>query len=117
MTTIFKYPSTVALTAALALAAVSPSQARHGRNAAAIGFGAGAVAGAVIANAAYDNGYYYSYYNDPGYAHAPGYVYDDLYAYNSYAYDPGPSYGYRYDYGYNWSREHNTNNFSIDSQR
>ncbi|MGB6792153.1 MAG: hypothetical protein WBE53_12155, partial [Pseudolabrys sp.] len=38
-----------ALTGALALAAVSLSEARNGRNAAAIGFGVGAVAGAVIA--------------------------------------------------------------------
>ncbi|MGB6348551.1 MAG: hypothetical protein WBG10_00855, partial [Pseudolabrys sp.] len=66
------------------------------------------------ASAAYNNGYY-GYYSDPGYAYAPGYAYDsDAYAYDSYAYQPGPRYGY---YGDNWSRQHNTNNFSIDSQR
>ena len=49
MNTIFKYATAAALTGALALAAASPSEARNGRNAAAIGFGVGAVAGAVIA--------------------------------------------------------------------
>ena len=58
MKTIFKYAATVALTGALALAAASPGEARNGRNAAAIGFGVGAVAGAAIASSAYNNGYY-----------------------------------------------------------
>jgi hypothetical protein len=118
MKTIFKCVTVVALTGTLALAAASPSQARYGRNAAAIGFGVGAVAGAAIANSAYDNNYYgyYGYYDDAGYAYAPGYV-DNSYVYDPYSYDPGPSYGYRYDYGHNWSRQHSTNNFSIDSQR
>lgn len=116
MKTIIKYAATVALTGALALAAASPSEARNGRNAAAIGFGVGAVAGAAIASSAYNNGYY----GDPGYGYAPGYAYDDGYAYDggyaydSYAYAPAPRYGYRGD---RWSRQHNTNNFSIDSQR
>ena len=70
MKTIIKYAATVALTGALALAAAAPSEARNGRNAAAIGFGVGAVAGAAIASSAYNNGYY----ADPGYAYAPGYV-------------------------------------------
>jgi len=116
MKTIFKYATAVALTGALALAA-SPGQARNGRNAAAIGFGVGAVAGAAIASSAYNNGYY-GYYADPGYAYAPAYAYG-AYAYDpyvdSYAYQPAPRYGYYY--GDNWSRQHNTNNFSIDSQR
>ncbi|MGB8140927.1 MAG: hypothetical protein WCF52_10615 [Pseudolabrys sp.] len=43
------------------------SEARNGRNAAAIGFGVGAVAGAVIAGSAYNSGYY-GYYGEPGYA-------------------------------------------------
>jgi hypothetical protein len=112
MKTILKYAATVALTGALALAAAAPSEARNGRNAAAaIGFGVGAVAGAAIASSAYNNGYYYG---DPGYAYAPGYAYDDGYAYDSYAYEPAPRYGY---YGHRWSSQHNTNNFSIDSQR
>ncbi len=111
MKTILKYAATVALTGTLALAAVTPSKAWHGHNAAAIGFGVGALAGAAIAGSAYNNGYYYG---DPGYAYAPGYAYDDAYAYDSYAYEPAPRYGY---YGDSWSRQHNTNNFSIDSQR
>ena len=108
MKTILKYAATVALTGALALAAAAPSEARYGHNAAAIGFGVGALAGAAIASSVYNNGYYYG---DPGYAYAPGYAYDDAYAYDSY---PAPRYGY---YGDHWSRQHNTNNFSIDSQR
>jgi hypothetical protein len=121
MKTIIKYAATVALTGALALAAAAPSEARNGRNAAAIGFGVGAVAGAAIASSAYNNGYYYG---DPGYAYAPGYV-DSGYVDSGYAYDPGPvdgsyAYGpaprYRY-YNDSWSSQHNTNNFSIDSQR
>jgi hypothetical protein len=116
MKTIFKYASLAVLTGALALAAASPSEARGGRNAAAIGFGVGAVAGAVIASSAYNNGYYG--YGEPGYAYAPGYAYGS-YAYDpyadSYAYQPAPRYGY---YGYGpWSDPHRTNNFSIDSQR
>ncbi|HEY6023895.1 MAG TPA: hypothetical protein VIV34_06915 [Pseudolabrys sp.] len=113
MKMIFKYAATVAVTGALALAAATPSEARHGRNAAAIGFGVGALAGAAIASSAYNNGYY-GYYDGPGYAYAPGYAYDDSYAYDSYAYEPGPRYGY---YGDRWQRQHRTNNFSIDSQR
>ena len=111
MKTFFKYASIVALTGAVALAAATPSEARHGRNAAAIGFGVGALAGAAIASSAYNDGYYYG---DPGYAYAPGYAYDDTYTYDSYAYEPAPRYGYYNDH---WSRQHNTNNFSIDSQR
>ncbi|HEY7229825.1 MAG TPA: hypothetical protein VH558_05580 [Pseudolabrys sp.] len=116
MNTFIKYTAAVALTGALALAAATPSEARHGRNAAAIGFGVGALAGAAIAGSAY-NGGYYGYY-EPGYAYAPGYAYDaydpyDSYGYGGYAYAPAP--GYRYYR--NWSDEHSTNNFSIDSQR
>jgi hypothetical protein len=110
MKTIFKYATAVALTGALTLAAASPSQAWRGRNAAAIGFGVGAVAGAVVASSAYNNGYY-GYYADPGYAYAPGYAYESYEP--SYGYVPAPRYRY-YD---NWSYEHSTNNFSVDSQR
>ncbi|HYC18956.1 MAG TPA: hypothetical protein VEC94_17250 [Pseudolabrys sp.] len=116
MNTAFKYATAATLAGALALAASSPSEAWNGRNAAAIGFGVGAVAGAAIASSAYNNGYY-GYYGDPGYAYAPGYAYGS-YAYepyaDAYAYQPAPRYGY---YGDHWSRQHNTNNFSIDSQR
>ena len=113
MKTFLKYAATVALTGALALAVASPSEARNGRNAAAIGFGVGAVAGAAIASSAYNNGYYYG---DPGYAYAPGYAYEPGPVDGSYAYgyEPAPAYGY---YGRRWSGQHNTNNFSIDSQR
>ena len=117
MKTLMKYTAAVALTGALALAAATPSEARHGRNAAAIGFGVGAIAGAAVASSAY-NGGYYGYY-EPGYAYAPDYGYDSYgydtnsYAYDSYAYEPAP----RYRHYRNWSGEHNTNNFSIDSQR
>jgi hypothetical protein len=112
MKTILKLATAVALTGTLALATASPSAAWHGRNAAAIGFGVGALAGAAIAGSAYNNGYYYG---DPGYAYGPGYAYES-YTYDpyvdSYAYAPAPRY-----YRDNWSRQHSTNNFSIDSQR
>jgi hypothetical protein len=69
MRTIIKYATAAALTGALAVAMATPSQARHGRNAAAIGgFAAGAVVGAAAANAAY--GPYYDY--GPGYAYDAG---------------------------------------------
>jgi hypothetical protein len=122
MKTLFKYAATIAVTGALALAAASPSEARNGRNAAAIGFGVGAVAGAAIAGSAAYNSGYYGYYGDQGYAYGPGYAYAPGYAYDpyadTYAYVPAPAYGYRYGYyGDRWSRQHSTNNFSIDSQR
>jgi hypothetical protein len=83
MKTLFKLAAATTLTGALALAAVTPSQARDGRNAAAaVGFGAGALVGAAAASA--NNGYYYG----PGYAYdpGPGYYADD------YAYAPAPTY-------------------------
>ena len=76
MKTLMKYTAAMALTGALALAAATPSEARNGRNAAAIGFGVGAVAGAAIAGSAYNGGYYG--YSEPGYAYAPDYGYDSL---------------------------------------
>ena len=97
MRMIIKYAAAAALTGALAVAMVAPSQARHGRNAAAIGgFAAVAVIGAVIANA--NNGYYYDdygYYADPGfgYAYEPEPVYVEPYA--AYDYEPAPVYRYR----------------------
>jgi uncharacterized membrane protein len=116
MKTIIKCTAAAALTGALALAAATPSEARNGRNAAAIGFGVGAIAGAAIASSAYHGGYYgyggYGYYDEPGYAYSPGYVYDS-YGYDSYAYAPAP----RYSYHSRWQDEHSTNNFSISSQR
>jgi hypothetical protein len=113
MKTWIKYTAAVALTGAMALAAATPSEARNGRNAAAIGFGVGAVAGAAIASSAY-NGGYYGYYGEPAYAYGPGYTYDSYgYGYDGYAYAPAPSYRY-YP---RWQDEHSTNNFAIDSQR
>ncbi len=106
-----KYTAAVALTGAIALAAATPSEARNGRNAAAIGFGVGAVAGAAIASSAYYDGYY-GYYGEPAYAYSPGYAYDYGY-YDSYAYAPAP----RYRYYPRWQDEHSTNNFAVDSQR
>ena len=130
MNAIFKYATAAALTGAIDLAAATPSEARNGRNAAAIGFGVGAIAGAAIASSAYNNGYY-GYYGEPGYAYAPGYA-DDSYAYEpapaySYGYSYGPAYGTGYayapaytygGYGYDtpWLDPHRTN-FSISSQR
>jgi len=75
-----KYAAATVLGGALALTAVTPSQARwhghgwHNGAAAAAGFGVGALVGAAEANAAY-RGYY-------GYAYAPDY------AYGPYAYEP-----------------------------
>jgi len=120
MKTLTKYTAAVALTGVLALAAATPSEARNGRNAAAIGFGVGAVAGAAIASSAY-NGGYYGYYGGPAYGYAPGYAYDSYayapgyaYGYDSYAYAPAPRYRYYYP---RWQDEHSTNNFAIESQR
>ena len=75
MRTILKYAAAVALTGALAVAAATPSEARHGRNAAAgIGFVAGALIGSAIVGA--NNGYY-----EPSYGYAPGYYAEPAYAY------------------------------------
>ena len=75
MKTILKYAATVALTGALALAAATPSEARHGRNAAIIGgVAAGVFLGAAAASA--NNGYYGSGYAEPGYGYEPGYAYE-----------------------------------------
>ncbi len=113
MKRLIKYTAAAALTGALALAAATPSEARNGRNAAAIGFGVGAVAGAAIASSAYNGGYYgYGYYDEPAYAYSPGYAYNS-YGYDGYAYEPAP----RYRYYPRWQDEHSTNNFSINSQR
>ena len=123
MKMLIKYTAAVALTGAIALAVATPSEARQGRNAAAIGFGVGAIAGAAVASSAYNGGYYggYAYYDEPAYAYSPGYVYDsyspgyvyDSYGYDSYAYAPAP----RYRYYPRWQDEHSTNNFAIESQR
>jgi hypothetical protein len=73
----------------MAVATASPSQARHGRNAAAIGgFAVGALVGAAAANAA-SPGYYY----EPGYTYAPAYAYEPAPVYVA----PAPRYYYRSD--------------------
>jgi uncharacterized low-complexity protein len=97
MNNVLKFTAAATLAGALALAAMSPSQARDGRNAAAaIGFGAGAVVGAAAANAA-NSGYYGpSYgYADYGYAYEPAPVYVEP----SYGYEYAPAYSYRYQSG------------------
>ncbi|HEX5507865.1 MAG TPA: hypothetical protein VFX37_05110 [Pseudolabrys sp.] len=77
-----KYTAAAVLTGALAIAAATPSQARHGRIAAAgIGFAAGALVGAAAANAA--SGPYY--YGPAYYGPAPYYA-------EPYAYEPAPVY-------------------------
>ena len=100
MKPIFKYAVAATLAGALALAVVSPSEARDGRNAAAaIGFGAGALFGAAVASS-YNDGYYYG----PGYAYDSGPAY-----YSDYAYEPGPVYvqpGPTY-YGRSYNRSNN----------
>lgn len=92
MKTIFKFAVAAILTGALAFAAVTPSEARDGRNAAAaIGLGAGVLVGAAIANS--NNGYYGSgYYAEPGYA--PGYYAEPGYAYEPVYVEPAPTYYY-----------------------
>jgi hypothetical protein len=83
----------VALTGALAVAMATPGEARNGRNAAAaIGFGAGALVGAAVAGAAYNNGYYGAGYGyAPGYYAEPGYAYEEP-GYAGYAYEAAPVY-------------------------
>ncbi|WP_210209586.1 hypothetical protein [Undibacter mobilis] len=102
-----KFALAAALVGVTALAAVSPSEARDGRNtAAAIGFGAGALVGAAVASSA-NNGYYDAGYNEPrygyrrGYAYQPGYAYEPSYGYETdyYAYEPAPVYAPRYTRG------------------
>jgi hypothetical protein len=102
MKPVLKYTVALGLAGAIGLAMASPSQARHGRNAALIGgLAAGALIGAAAANA--NNGYYYGggpYYG-PSYGYyAPGY-YDYGYAYEPAPVYSGPTYyrGYRGYYG------------------
>jgi hypothetical protein len=93
------------LAGAMALGSMTASEARGGRNAAAIGAGvAGFAAGAAIGAAA-NGGYGYNggYYGDPGYdsyAYAPGYVAPQYY---------GPVGGYYDNYNTNYSYDTNGN--------
>lgn len=90
MKTIYRYAVAATLAGALALAAASPSEARNGRNAAAIGgFAAGALVGAAVVGSSgyYGPGYGYG----PSYGYAPGYYAEPGYA-PDYAYEPAPVY-------------------------
>ena len=96
MQTLTRIAAATALAGAFALAVTAPSEARNGRNAAAIGgFVAGAAVGAAVAGSAnrgyYGDGYYYA---EPGYAYSPGYAYESDY----YAYEPRRTYQPRYRY-------------------
>jgi hypothetical protein len=94
MRTIVKCAAAVALAGTMAVAAASPSQARYGRNAAAIGgFAAGALVGAAAANAASTSYYGPGYYYEPGYTSAPAYAYEPAPVYVA----PAPRYYYRSD--------------------
>ncbi len=88
MQRIMKYAAVAGTAGMLAIGLSMPSYAAHGRNAAAAaGFGAGAVVGATVANAA-NGGYYGHDYGRGGYAYAPGYAGA---GYGAYAYAPGPA--------------------------
>ena len=106
MNRMIKYAAAAGVAGVLTLGMAAPSQARYGHNAAAIGFGAGALVGAAAANAA--NGGYYGYGRDYGYDYAaPGYAYAAP-GYRAYAYmprhrgglscDTQGGYGHRNDY-------------------
>jgi hypothetical protein len=98
----------IGLAGAVALAMATPSEARSGRTAAAIGAGvAGFALGAAIGSAAHAHSHYYGpygYYD--GYAYAPGPVYSGPTYY--YGGDPSSYYApYTSNWGYRWetSRE------------
>lgn len=94
---IVKSLAAMALAGAMLSSSVIPGQAADGRNAAAIGFGVGALVGAAAATAAAQPYYYREPYYG-GYAYAPGYAYEP-YAYEpvpAFAYQPAPAYSYQY---------------------
>jgi hypothetical protein len=89
MTRFTKPVLALGLAGALALAVATPSEARSGRNAAAIGAGiAGLAVGTAIGAAAASNRYYYG---EPYGYYRGGYAYEPAYTYG-YAYAPGPTY-------------------------
>ena len=99
MKTIVKTGAVLGVVGILALAAMTPSEARPrwGWGAAAAGFAAGAFIGAAAANA---NAYYYgdpyyAYGYDPGYYYGGPVVVAPTYGYDAYGYAPG-YYGPRY---------------------
>ncbi len=92
MKRMLKYAAAAGVAGVLTIGMAAPSQAAHGRNAAAaIGFGAGALVGAAAANATN-----YGYYGGPEYTYG-----ESTYG-ESYAYAPRRSYapGYAYGPGY-----------------
>jgi hypothetical protein len=100
MINVVKPLAVLGVAGAMALAAASPSEARSGRNAAAIGAGvAGFAIGAAAGAAAASSDRYY--YGGPGYAYAPGYrYYDGGYAYAPRYYGGDPSSYYDPMYAY-----------------
>lgn len=101
MNKFMKIAAAATVTGALALALATPSEAREGRNtAAAIGFGAGVLTGAAVANSA-NRGYYGPDYYEPGYAYEPSYAYEPRYAprYAPSYYDVGAVPPYPYEAG------------------
>ena len=99
MNRIVKPTMVLGLAGILAVASMTPSEARNnGWAAAGIGFAAGALIGAAAANANnhyYGSGYRYGSYG-PAYGYGPGYAYEPA---ETYAYQPGPVYAapaYRY---------------------
>jgi hypothetical protein len=107
MKTLMKPALVIGVAGAMALGAMTSSEAGGRHWGAGAGLAAGAIAGAAIVGAAASNAYYggpYGYGYDgygyaPGYAYAPGYSYAADYGYApGYAYRyGGPAYGYGYD--------------------
>ncbi len=108
----------IGVAGAMALAAATPSEARSGRNAAAIGAGvAGFAIGAAVGSAAANSGYYHGQpaygYSQPAYGYYSEPAYVDSYAYaprrSYYGGDPSgyyaPAYGYSRSYRHGPARE------------
>ena len=98
-----KFLTVLASASALALVSVAaPTTAEARCFGCAVGAGVvgGIAAGAIIAGATANRGYYdgaYAY--EPGYAYGPGYAYEPGYAYSEPVYG-GYGYGYRHRRGY-----------------
>jgi hypothetical protein len=87
MTMITKSVAAVGIAGLMALAAAAPAEARHGRNAAAVGgFVAGAAVGAAVAGSSN------RYYGGPGGYYGPTYYEPAPTYYGGYAYEPAPTY-------------------------
>jgi hypothetical protein len=113
MRTFMKPAAILGIAGALALSAMTPSEARvRSLAAAGIGLAAGAViAGtAAAANSAYYGPGYGAYAYDPGYAYEPGYTYEvaPVYSAPGYAYEDyssGPIYYGGYHRDNNWNEQ------------